>query len=55
MTTEPTIPPQDENQIITERRHKLAEIRKAGVAFPNDFERKHLAGDLHAAFGEIEP
>jgi lysyl-tRNA synthetase, class II len=61
MTTEPTIPqseqllaghPQDENQIITERRNKLAAMRKAGVAFPNDFERKHLAGDLHAEFGE---
>ena len=51
MTTEqPTL--QDENQIITERRHKLAEIRKAGIAFPNDFERKHLAGELHAEFGE---
>ena len=51
MTTEqPTL--QDENQIITERRHKLAEIRKAGIAFPNDFERKHLAGELHAGFGE---
>jgi lysyl-tRNA synthetase class 2 len=52
MTIESTTPAQDENQIITERRHKLAEIRKAGVAFPNDFERKHLAGDLHAEFGE---
>ena len=61
MTNEQTTPlsekllaghPQDENQIITERRSKLAEIRKAGVAFPNDFERKHLAGDLHAEFGE---
>lgn len=52
MTTEPTLPPQDENQIFAERRNKLAEIRKAGVAFPNDFERKHLAGDLHAEFGE---
>jgi lysyl-tRNA synthetase class 2 len=52
MTTEPTTHAQDENQIITERRHKLAEIRKGGIAFPNDFERKHLAGDLHAEFGE---
>ena len=61
MTTEPTAPqseqlsaghPQDENQIITERRNKLAEIRKTGIAFPNDFERKHLAGDLHAEFGD---
>jgi len=50
MTTEPTIPQQDENQIIAERRHKLAEIRKAGVAFPNDFDRKHLSDDLHKEF-----
>ena len=53
MSTDTTIPPQDENQIITERRHKLAEIRKAGVAFPNDFERKHLSCDLHTAYGEM--
>ncbi|HEU0189285.1 MAG TPA: lysine--tRNA ligase [Gallionella sp.] len=52
MTNEQTTPIQDENQIITERRQKLAEIRKAGVAFPNDFDRKHLAGDLQAEFGE---
>ena len=51
MTTEQSTL-QDENQIIAERRHKLTEIRKTGVAFPNDFERKHLAGDLHAEFGE---
>ncbi|OFZ66248.1 MAG: lysine--tRNA ligase [Betaproteobacteria bacterium RBG_16_56_24] len=44
------IPPQDDNQIIAERRSKLNAIRKAGVAFPNDFERKHLAGDLHDEF-----
>ncbi len=52
MTSEPTSHQQDENQIFTERRHKLAEMRKAGIAFPNDFERKHLAGDLHAEFGD---
>ena len=39
------------NQVIAERRAKLAALRKAGVAFPNDFERKHLAADLHAEFG----
>ena len=44
--------PQDDNQIIAERRAKLAAIRKAGIAFPNDFERKHLAGELHEEFGE---
>ena len=48
---EQTLPPQDDNRIITERRAKLAELRKEGVAFPNDFERKHLAADLHAEFG----
>ncbi|WP_269533153.1 lysine--tRNA ligase [Chitinimonas sp. BJYL2] len=38
----------DDNQLMAERRAKLAEIRKQGPAFPNDFERKHLAADLHA-------
>jgi len=54
MTTESTAPDQDENQIITERRTKLNTIREQGVAFPNDFERKHLAQDLHNEFDEQE-
>jgi lysyl-tRNA synthetase, class II len=44
-------PPRDENQIIAERRAKLAEIRAQGVAFPNDFRREYLAADLHRAYG----
>src|SRR5713226_6263857 len=44
--------PQDENQIIAERRAKLAELRKRGVAFPNDFRREHLAADLHKAWDD---
>ena len=52
MTTEQTLPPQDENQIIAERRAKLHAIRENGIAFPNDFERKNMAADLHAKFGE---
>ena len=52
MSNDHISPQQDENQIIAERRSKLAALRKEGVAFPNDFERKHLAGDLHAEFGE---
>jgi lysyl-tRNA synthetase class 2 len=51
MTTDQPIP-HDENQIIAERRNKLAEIRKAGIPFPNDFNRKHLAGNLHESFDE---
>lgn len=51
MITEPNTYQQDESQIIIERRAKLTAHRKAGVAFPNDFERKNLAGELHAAYG----
>ncbi|SMC23849.1 lysyl-tRNA synthetase, class II [Andreprevotia lacus DSM 23236] len=45
---------QDENQIMAERRAKLKAIREAGIAFPNDFKREHLAADLHAKYGEVE-
>src|SRR6186713_888036 len=45
----PTPPPAavDENQIIAERRAKLAQLRAAGQAYPNDFRRDALAADLH--------
>jgi lysyl-tRNA synthetase class 2 len=46
-------PTTDENQIIAERRAKLGELRKEGVAFPNDFDRKNMAGDLHSKYGEM--
>src|SRR6478672_8953922 len=48
----PPEPPQDENQIIAERRAKLARLREAGQAFPNDFRRKDLAADLHRSYDE---
>jgi lysyl-tRNA synthetase class 2 len=47
----PSEPPQDENQIVAERRAKLARLRARGQAFPNDFSREDLAADLHAAHG----
>ena len=47
--TEANTPPADENQIIAERRAKLARMREKGQAFPNDFVREHLAADLQAA------
>ena len=40
--------PQDENQIIAERRGKLNALRQLGQAYPNDFRRDALAADLHA-------
>ena len=50
-------PPDDET---SERRAKLAELRKQGIAFPNDFRREHLAGELHRDYDglskeELEP
>ena len=48
---------QDENKLIAERRAKLAAIREqaaeaGGSAFPNDFRRENLAGDLQTEYGE---
>src|SRR6186713_1499077 len=43
---------QDDNKLIEERREKLKALRTKGVAYPNDFRRKHLAADLHRGFGE---
>jgi lysyl-tRNA synthetase, class II len=56
----PAVVPQDENQIIAERRGKLAALRAGGNAFPNDFRRDSLAADLHEAHDakpneELEP
>ena len=41
----------DTNQIIEERRAKLSKLREAGNAFPNDFERKDLAQEMHDKYG----
>ena len=45
--------PQDDNQIIAERRAKLARLRERGPAFPNDFTRAHHAGDLQAKYAAL--
>jgi lysyl-tRNA synthetase, class II len=42
----------DEHKLIAERRAKLAELRPQGSAFPNDFRRDALAGQLHDSFGD---
>ena len=50
MSHAPAAPvPADDNQLIAERREKLAQIRAQGVAFPNDFKPRDHAADLHAA------
>ncbi|WP_043740330.1 lysine--tRNA ligase [Thioalkalivibrio nitratireducens] len=45
----------DENKLIAQRRDKLAALRVEGPAFPNDFRRDALAGDLHARHDSAEP
>jgi lysyl-tRNA synthetase class 2 len=46
MSEQPITPELDENQIIAERRAKLQALRAKGIAFPNQFQRDNLAGDL---------
>jgi lysyl-tRNA synthetase class 2 len=47
--------PQDDNQLIAERREKLRALREAqanggGVAFPNNFKPGHKAAQLHLEY-----
>ncbi len=40
----------DENDQLAQRRAKLSELRRQGIAFPNDFKRNVVAGELHAEY-----
>ncbi len=51
---EPGSPELDENKLIAQRRQKLSAIREQGVAFPNDFRRNVVAGELHAHYAEMD-
>jgi lysyl-tRNA synthetase, class II len=51
VSASPPPEPADENKLIAERRAKLAAVRAAGVAFPNDFRRDTLAAELQMGFG----
>ena len=43
----------DEQELIRQRRSKLAELRQnGGIAFPTDFRRDVVAGELLAEYGE---
>ncbi|MDH5613461.1 MAG: OB-fold nucleic acid binding domain-containing protein, partial [Gammaproteobacteria bacterium] len=50
MAEEETI--QDEQEQIKQRREKLSTLREEGIAFPTDFRRDVVAGELHAEYGE---
>ena len=40
----------DDNRYIEQRREKLTALRKLGQAYPNHFDRQHLAGDLRREY-----
>jgi len=44
----------DENKLIAERRAKLATLRAAGNAFPNDFRRTATAGALQRDYADVD-
>jgi lysyl-tRNA synthetase class 2 len=44
----------DTNQVIEERRQKLKALRAKGIAYPNDFKRKHLAAELTEKYDETD-
>ena len=46
--------PLDENEIIQQRRAKLTSLREKGQAFPNDFQREHLAQELMESYSALE-
>ena len=43
-----------QNELLALRRAKLDDLRSKGNAFPNDFRRDALAGELHAAYDSFE-
>ena len=43
---------QDEQEQIKQRRSKLTALRENGIAFPTDFRRNVVSGELHAEYGE---
>lgn len=45
---------EDENEQIAQRREKLAQLRQDGIAFPVDFRRNVIAGELHAEYDDMD-
>ena len=59
-TPAPAVTPHDDNQLMVERQGKLAALRAAGIAFPNDIKPAHRAEALFAQYDsktkeELEP
>ncbi len=50
---DPVAAPADSNQLMAERREKLASLRRQGVPFPNDFKPRHHAAELHQRYAQV--
>ena len=48
------MPDTPDSDLIAVRRAHLETLRKAGKAYPNDFRRDALAGDMHARYGAMD-
>ncbi|MBK1723439.1 lysine--tRNA ligase [Thiocystis violacea] len=46
--------PADENKLVAQRRDKLTQLREQGNAFPNDFRRDVVVGELHAEYEALD-
>ncbi|MBK1718245.1 lysine--tRNA ligase [Thiocystis violacea] len=44
----------DENKLIAQRREKLGQLREQGNAFPNDFRRDAIAGEILAEYEALD-
>ncbi|MEM7360576.1 MAG: lysine--tRNA ligase [Pseudomonadota bacterium] len=54
-TNEPPVePPVDENELIRQRREKLAAWREAYSAYPNGFKPEHSAAELETQYSELD-
>jgi lysyl-tRNA synthetase class 2 len=52
-SSDSSLPPADDNQLMAERRDKLAALRQQGIAFPNDIKPEHRAADLFEAYDAL--
>ncbi|MGD8999289.1 MAG: lysine--tRNA ligase [Granulosicoccaceae bacterium] len=48
------MPENDEHEQIAQRREKLALLREEGIAFPNDFRRDVMTGEIHAKYNDMD-
>jgi lysyl-tRNA synthetase, class II len=53
MSTPEHSPHADDNQLMAERRDKLAALRQQGIAFPNDVKPAHRAEELFALYDPL--